>query len=91
MMDNTLQVPGLERNFLISPPGSPREDWRQTQEGEPSKGGHHRIGHLETPEQLSEVTLTFKNESIDLPSIVIEDFDANMSSKYIPVTSIPPT
>ncbi|KAJ3125680.1 hypothetical protein HK100_010660 [Physocladia obscura] len=36
-----LQVPALERNFLLSPPGSPPVGWVQTTEAQPSPGGHH--------------------------------------------------
>ncbi|KAI9491070.1 Calcipressin-domain-containing protein [Zychaea mexicana] len=32
----TLQVPKSEKNFLISPPGSPFEDWEQTMESPPN-------------------------------------------------------
>lgn len=31
-----LKVPEAERNFLISPPGSPCEDWQQTRESPPN-------------------------------------------------------
>nr|KAJ3420393.1 Calcipressin-1 [Polyrhizophydium stewartii] len=37
---NLLQVPETERNFLLSPPGSPPVGWVQTQEREPVQGGH---------------------------------------------------
>ncbi|KAI8622413.1 Calcipressin-domain-containing protein [Chytriomyces sp. MP71] len=36
-----LQVPPTEKNFLLSPPGSPPVGWVQSQESEPSRGGHH--------------------------------------------------
>ncbi|KAG0168914.1 hypothetical protein DFQ30_004170 [Apophysomyces sp. BC1015] len=32
-----LQIPDPGRNFLISPPGAPFEDWKQTQESPPNK------------------------------------------------------
>ncbi|KAJ3021155.1 hypothetical protein HKX48_009074 [Thoreauomyces humboldtii] len=35
-----LQVPALERNFLLSPPGSPPVDWVQIRESAPVAGGH---------------------------------------------------
>ncbi|KAJ1549203.1 hypothetical protein HK405_007918 [Cladochytrium tenue] len=35
-----LQVPPIERNFLISPPGSPPIGWVQVREGGPNPGGH---------------------------------------------------
>lgn len=34
-----LKVPELERNFLLSPPGSPHIGWTQTMEAGPVKGG----------------------------------------------------
>ncbi|KAI8825999.1 Calcipressin-domain-containing protein [Fimicolochytrium jonesii] len=37
---NYLQVPELERNFLLSPPGSPPVDWVQIREAGPASGGH---------------------------------------------------
>ncbi|KNC97186.1 uncharacterized protein SPPG_07574 [Spizellomyces punctatus DAOM BR117] len=37
---NYLQVPTIERNFLLSPPGSPPIDWVQHQEHSPVPGGH---------------------------------------------------
>ncbi|KAI9334996.1 Calcipressin-domain-containing protein [Zopfochytrium polystomum] len=35
-----LQVPEIERNFLLSPPGSPPIGWVQSREGGPNPGGH---------------------------------------------------
>ncbi|KAI9193435.1 Calcipressin-domain-containing protein [Polychytrium aggregatum] len=37
---NLLQVPKIERNFLLSPPGSPPVGWVQPEESGPSAGGH---------------------------------------------------
>ncbi|RKP02270.1 hypothetical protein CXG81DRAFT_25049 [Caulochytrium protostelioides] len=38
-----LQLPQLERNFLLSPPGSPVEGWVQGREEGPYVGGHSAI------------------------------------------------
>ncbi|KAI9004803.1 Calcipressin-domain-containing protein [Gaertneriomyces semiglobifer] len=35
-----LRVPDLEKNFLLSPPGSPPIDWTQIRESGPVPGGH---------------------------------------------------
>ncbi|KAI8930342.1 Calcipressin-domain-containing protein [Entophlyctis helioformis] len=37
---NLLQVPEIERNFLLSPPGSPPVGWEQPKEAHPVAGGH---------------------------------------------------
>ncbi|KAI9094595.1 Calcipressin-domain-containing protein, partial [Phlyctochytrium arcticum] len=37
---NYLQVPETEKNFLLSPPGSPPIDWVQIREHSPVMGGH---------------------------------------------------
>ncbi|KAI8376119.1 Calcipressin [Radiomyces spectabilis] len=34
---NQLQVPNMNRNFLISPPGSPFDDWQQIEEDPPNQ------------------------------------------------------
>jgi len=39
--NNLLQVPPVEKNFLLSPPGSPPIGWVQSTESVPSRGGHH--------------------------------------------------
>ncbi|KAJ3175532.1 hypothetical protein HDU87_006195 [Geranomyces variabilis] len=38
-----LRVPALERNFLLSPPGSPPIDWVQIRESSPVSGGHSDV------------------------------------------------
>ncbi|KAJ3158011.1 hypothetical protein HDU89_000393 [Geranomyces variabilis] len=40
-----LRVPALERNFLLSPPGSPPIDWVQIRESSPVSGGHSDVLH----------------------------------------------
>ncbi|KAJ3156767.1 hypothetical protein HDU86_003533 [Geranomyces michiganensis] len=40
-----LRVPALERNFLLSPPGSPPIDWVQIRESSPVAGGHSDALH----------------------------------------------
>ncbi|KAJ3277213.1 hypothetical protein HK104_003550 [Borealophlyctis nickersoniae] len=37
---NYLRVPEIEKNFLLSPPGSPPIGWVQSREGGPVPGGH---------------------------------------------------
>eukprot|EP00842_Homolaphlyctis_polyrhiza_P005734 jgi/Hompol1/6161/HPOL_004848-RA len=37
---NLLKVPETERNFLLSPPGSPPVGWVQSKESAPVAGGH---------------------------------------------------
>ena len=38
-----LQVPQAEKNFLLSPPGSPPVGWVQLQESGPAQGGHSQL------------------------------------------------
>ncbi|TPX50591.1 hypothetical protein SeLEV6574_g00799 [Synchytrium endobioticum] len=38
-----LQVPHAEKNFLLSPPGSPPVGWIQMQESGPTPGGHSQL------------------------------------------------
>ncbi len=41
--DQYLKVPEIEKNFLLSPPGSPPLDWRQAKESAPYTGGHSAL------------------------------------------------
>ena len=43
LKENYLKVPEIEKNFLLSPPGSPPLDWIQERESEPCKHGHHSV------------------------------------------------
>ena len=42
--DQYLRVPEIEKNFLLSPPGSPPLDWTQERESAPFTGPHSRFG-----------------------------------------------
>ncbi|TPX35230.1 hypothetical protein SmJEL517_g02306 [Synchytrium microbalum] len=59
-----LQVPHPEKNFLLSPPGSPPVGWVQIQEGGPSAGGHaelHDVWH----ELMNEETFSLDHNTGD--------------------------
>ncbi|KAJ3233591.1 hypothetical protein HDU78_006348 [Chytriomyces hyalinus] len=52
-----LQVPEIERNFLLSPPGSPPVGWVQNSESQPSAGGHHAAMVIDALSQLDDFSL----------------------------------
>ncbi|KAJ3226361.1 hypothetical protein HDU81_007353 [Chytriomyces hyalinus] len=52
-----LQVPEIERNFLVSPPGSPPVGWVQNSESQPSTGGHHAAMIIDALSQMDDFSL----------------------------------
>jgi hypothetical protein len=89
-----LSVPEIERNFLMSPPGSPMDGWKQGKEQEASKGGlPHSMLHLLPEKTISHpIVLEFEPEFAHLPTIVIHDLEPEHQPTVhsIPKTSVPP-
>ncbi len=61
-----LQVPGNERNFLISPPGSPPIGWVQTEEAGPNPNPH--------ADDIMQALRELANDPLELDAAELEDF-----------------
>lgn len=94
-----MHVPPLERNFLISPPGSPYLGWEQTKEDGPCEGGilefsasgstlaNSSISEIASVEQMDnvmQVQFNTVHPEFDLPVIIVEDVDANDDAATLP-------
>ncbi|KAL0078605.1 Calcipressin [Phycomyces blakesleeanus] len=76
-----LQVPDLERNFLISPPGSPFEDWEQTLESPPNKAV--------LASDLSHALADYSDDNMeDLDDFLLDDSDFFEVQEKLPLIQI---
>ncbi len=97
--DSVLHVPPLERNFLISPPGSPYLGWQQIREEGPSEGGILELSNsgstlanssvtdiasIEQNDNAMHVQFNVVHPDFDLPVIVVEDVDKDEDALTLP-------
>ncbi|KAI9022228.1 Calcipressin [Phycomyces nitens] len=76
-----LQVPDLERNFLISPPGSPFEDWEQTLESPPNRAV--------LASDLSHALADHSDDNMeDLEDFILDDSDFFTVQEKLPLIQI---
>jgi len=84
-----LKVPEIEKNFLLSPPGSPPIDWIQSRESHPYRGGHTQA--IDDMEVISLDNETLGKQSLDdLTSVpggsrIVLDFNDPNSSSSLPM------